>query len=277
MNIRELLNRGAELLSKSSDTPRLDANILLASTLNISRALLMASYPDPVTSTDQERFLQLIKKRAEGYPVSYILGEKEFFGLNFHIEDGVLTPRPDSEVLVEQAIDRVERYNLKTALDMCTGTGCLAISLKDNCSELDVTATDISPIAERVFSINNKKLTKNSVNFIHSNLFNSLKDRKFDIIVTNPPYLTAEETQDRVDDGWKEPVLALDGGEDGLDLIRIIIDEAPLHINSGGYLMIEADPAQMKTMAELMKAKGFTDIETYKDLAGFTRIIVGRV
>lgn len=277
MNIRELINRGAELLNNNSDTPRLDANILLAFTLDMSRASLMAHYPDPVDSSKQEIYLQYITKRAEGYPISYIVGEKEFFGLIYHVEDGVLTPRPDSEVLIEQALRRIEENNFNSVLDMCTGTGCLAISIQHSNLELNVTATDISPIAERVFHINNKKLVENRVNFIHSDLFNSIKEKKFDIIVTNPPYLTAKETTDRVDEGWKEPVLALDGGDDGLDLIRIIIKEAPQHINSGGYLMIEADPAQMDTMGLLMKAHGFTDIETYEDLAGFTRIIVGKI
>ncbi len=276
MTIRDLLNNGAAFLDNYSESPRLDCSILLSHVMGVDRAKLLASYPDPVTEIIQKDFQNYLNLRKDGHPVAYILKEKEFYGYTFYLEVGVLTPRPDTEILVETAINIIEKHKLKTAIDMCTGTGCIAITLKKECKELDIIATDISPIAERVFSKNNNKLLNGEIDFIHSNLFNNLKDRHFDIIVTNPPYLTKKETDDRVDDGWKEPALALDGGDDGLDLIRTIIKEAPGYLNSNGWLLIEAASVQMEDMKTEMENHGYTHISILKDLASLDRIIVGK-
>lgn len=276
MNVRELINRGAKELQKTSESPRLDASLILAHTLNMDRAKLLACYPDSVASDLEEIYCYLIKKRSEGHPVAYILGEKEFFGYTYYVEEGVLTPRPDTEILVETAINLIENNKLKSALDMCTGTGCIAITLKKEITDLKVTATDISPVAERVFSKNNMKLVNGEVNFIHSNLFENLKGSKFDIIVTNPPYLTKDETVERVEGGWKEPALALDGGDDGLDLIRTIIKEAPAHLNKSGWLLIEAGPNQMEIMKKIMEEHSYKEVNIYKDIEERDRIVVGK-
>lgn len=276
MQIRELLQIGTQKLTKISETPKLDSDILLGFILKKSRANLLASYMDSVTPDETNKYLQLLEKRAMGYPVAYILNEKEFYGLTFYVEDGVLTPRPDTEILVETAINLITKFELNNVLDMCTGTGCIAITIKNEIPKINVTAADISPISKRVFEINNAKITNNSVNFIQSNLFTKLNNDKFDIIVTNPPYLTKKETEERVNEGWKEPVLALDGGDDGLDLIREIIQEAPKHLTNNGWLLIEADPGQMENMRSLMYKQSFKDINLYQDLVGLNRIIVGR-
>ncbi|QEN03949.1 peptide chain release factor N(5)-glutamine methyltransferase [Thiospirochaeta perfilievii] len=276
MTIRDLLNYGADSLKNSSESPRLDCSILLAKVMGIDRASLFARYSDIVDDPHIEQFKKFITLRSQGYPVAYILNEKEFYGYTFYLEDGVLTPRPDTEILVETALDLIEKNSLKTGLDMCTGTGCIAITLKKECPKLDIIATDISPISERVFKVNNQKLLNNSINFIHSDLFSNLKDKKFDIIVTNPPYLTKKETEDRVLDGWKEPVLALDGGFDGLDLIHTIIDEAPNYLNNSGWLLIEASSNQMEDMKRSMESAGYKNIHILKDLASLDRIIVGK-
>ncbi|MBN2619122.1 MAG: peptide chain release factor N(5)-glutamine methyltransferase [Spirochaetales bacterium] len=276
MQIRELLQIGTQKLTKISETPKLDSDILLGFILKKSRANLLASYMDSVTPDETNKYLQLLEKRAMGYPVAYILNEKEFYGLTFYVEDGVLTPRPDTEILVETAINLITKFELNNVLDMCTGTGCIAITIKNEIPKINVTAADISPISKRVFEINNAKITNNSVNFIQSNLFTKLNNDKFDIIVTNPPYLTKKETEERVNEGWKEPVLALDGGDDGLDLIREIIQEAPKHLTNNGWLLIEADPGQMENMRSLMYKQSFKDITLYQDLVGLNRIIVGR-
>ena len=276
MNIRSLINRGAEILTKSSESPRLDSNILLSFVLKTDRAKILANYEDHPTQGEIDLFFSYIDKRSKGYPVAYILGEKEFYGYTFYIEDGVLTPRPDTEILVETALNLIDKHNLKSCVDMCTGTGCIALSIKLENPDIDVTATDISPIAERVFKKNCLKLTNNSVKFIHSDLFTNLTNKKFDIIVTNPPYLTKDETDERVDDGWKEPTLALDGGVDGLDLIRDIIEESTSYLNPGGFLIIEAASAQMSEMKIEMSKNSFKSINIFKDLAGMDRIIVGR-
>lgn len=275
MNIRELVNTGAKELEKNSDTPRLDASILLSHTLKMPRAKLLAYYCENIDKEDESSYKELIIKRTKGYPISYILGEKEFYGYNFHIEEGVLTPRPDTEVLVEETISRIKSDGSKTVLDLCTGTGCIGITIKLECPEVDVTCVDISPISEKVFNINNKNLAGGKVNFLHSDLFSNIKDNTYDIIVTNPPYLTTLETDDRMDSGWKEPSLALDGGNDGLDLVRKIIIQSKKYLNPRGWLLIEADPAQMAEIKRVLTEQLFSDISIYKDMPGFDRIIVG--
>ena len=276
MTIRDLLNNGAAFLDNYSETPRLDCSIILSHVMGIDRAKLLASYRDTVSEVIQKDLQNYLNLRKEGHPVAYILKEKEFYGYTFYLEEGVLTPRPDTEILVETAITIIQKNRLKTALDMCTGTGCIAITLKKECHDLDIIATDISPISEKVFNINNKNLLNGEIDFIHSNLFNNLKERHFDIIVTNPPYLTKKETDDRVDDGWKEPALALDGGDDGLDLIRTIIKKAPEFLNKNGWLLIEASSLQMKEMKTEMENSGYKNISIFKDLAARDRIIVGK-
>lgn len=276
MTVRELINLGADQLKTSTESPRLDSSLILAHVLKMDRAKLFACYPDIVNQEQQKIFKELVNKRESGHPVAYILGEKEFFGHTFYVEEGVLTPRPDTEILVETAISLIESNNLKTCIDMCTGTGCVSISIKKAVPSLNMTATDISPIAEKVFKINNKNLTNNEVSFIHSNLYSELKGKKYDIIVTNPPYLTKKETEDRMEDGWKEPELALDGGDDGLDLIRTIIRDGQKYLNNGGWLLIEAGPAQMDEMKKEMQNSSYSNITILKDIEERDRIIVGQ-
>lgn len=263
-------------MSDSSESPRLDSNILLAYILKIDRARLLADYQEVPSKEDQELYFSFIEKRAEGNPVAYIVGEKEFYGHTFYIERGVLTPRPDTEILVETALTIIDKYSLKTCLDMCTGTGCIALTIQLERPDINVLAADISPISEKVFKINNEKLTNNRVKFMHSDLFTKLTGNKFDIIVTNPPYLTKDETDERVNDGWKEPALALDGGDDGLDLIRTIIADSKAFLKPKGWLLIEAASAQMEAMKAEMEKNSFDLIEIFQDLAGMDRIIVGR-
>jgi release factor glutamine methyltransferase len=275
MTVLELLNMGSKTLETVSETPRLDASLILAWSLGVDRAKLFSMYQDSVPSNKESLFLEKNAMRQDGHPVAYILGEKEFFGHNFFVKNGILIPRPDTETLVEGALEIIKQNNLKSVLDMCTGTGCIAISIYLENKNLLVTASDISPISLEVFNINNQKLTNSKISFISSNLFENINS-KFDIIVTNPPYLSSRENNERMDGGWKEPSLALDGGEDGLDIIRIIISDTVNFLNKQGWLLIEAAPWQMDDMATEMKSKGFGNIEFLMDLENRRRVIVGR-
>jgi release factor glutamine methyltransferase len=276
MTVRDALKEGSDYLKNSeTDTAYLDSSLLLSLCMGISKEKLYASFPEKVSMDNYIRYSDLLKKRAAGHPIAYLTGKKEFFGLNFHVEEGVLCPRPDTELLVEKVLSLTENDNtLEDILDLCTGTGCIAISVKVNNNRLNVWASDISPLAESVFSINNFSLANESITFKKSSLFDNIEG-KFDIIVSNPPYLTTEETDQRMDEGWKEPELALDGGKDGLDLIRIIIEEASSHLNDRGYLLIEAHPDQMENMKICMEENSFTDIIILKDLPGLDRVICG--
>ncbi|MBN2659059.1 MAG: peptide chain release factor N(5)-glutamine methyltransferase [Spirochaetales bacterium] len=277
MTVRDVLNEGSGRLNEADiETARLDSSLLLCHCLKMTREKLYASFPDEVPGEALNMFRKLIGMRLDHHPVAYLTGSKEFFGLPFRVEEGVLCPRPDTELLVETALSLTEAdHSLKDVLDLCTGTGCIAVSLKNTDPTLNVSASDISSVAEKVFSINNCTLADGSIKFTKSSLFEKIEGT-FDIIVTNPPYLTTGETDERMDEGWKEPALALDGGEDGLDLIRMIIGAAPGYLNEGGYLLIEAHPAQMESMKVCMERAGFEDIVVLKDLPGLDRVIRGR-
>ncbi len=276
MTVRDALQEGNNLLKNNNiDLSFLECSLLLAESMAITKEKLFASFPDQITDSEYSVYMEYISKRLDGHPIAYILKKKEFFGLQFYIEEGVLCPRPDTELLVETVLSLSENNkNIKSVLDLCTGTGCISISIKANRSDLIISASDISPVSEIIFSKNNTSLVNNSINFTKSSLFEKIEGT-FDIIVTNPPYLTSGETKSRMEEGWKEPKLALDGGEDGLDLIRTIISKAPEYLNKNGLLLIEAHPAQMEAMKKDMMNNGFTDIIILKDLPGLDRVIQG--
>ena len=273
MTVRQaLVNGSAEL--KNSESPWLDASLLLSLVTGMTREKILASYPDPLTDSDYSSFMELIEKRSQGYPVAYITGSREFFGRDYHVREGILCPRPDTEVLIEEALQEIDRRGYSRVHDLCTGSGCIALTLALERPELDVSASDISPTVETVFAINRNALGAERVGFSLGNLLEPIEG-PLDLIATNPPYLTTGETDERMEDSWKEPALALDGGDDGLDLIRIIVPDAADLLRDGGMLMIEADPRQMDSMEELMKNSGFTEIRRICDLAGDERVILG--
>ena len=283
MTFRQALADAAEKLISADilfcDTPMLDASVLLSYAADITREKLFASYPDELPPDVETRFNGLIEKRISGLPVSYIRNLKEFYGRDFYVDESVLVPRPDTEVLVEKALQLLDNQTKtgqtgNAVLDLCTGSSCIAVSLKLERPQLILSASDISEAALKTARRNAENLGAD-INFIKSSLFDAISG-KFDMIVTNPPYLTTEETNSMMSTGWPEPDLALDGGSDGLDLIRIIVKTALDYLNDNSYLLIEAGPQQAEDVAELLKRAGFTDIEITKDLAGRNRLTSGR-
>jgi len=284
MTIREMLAEGkTQLKSSSVDTPALDAELLLGDVLRKSRAELLVHENVPVSETDRERFLSLVSRRKNGECVAYILGRKEFWGLEFSVNPHVLVPRPDTETLVEAALEYLSHRTFGsrrkeshvTLLDLCTGSGALAIALKNERPFLRVSASDISPDALETARLNADRLlghTSDAVRFIQSDLFRNIHDR-FDIIVSNPPYIPSGEISALPPEVRREPQLALDGGGDGLELIRKIIAQAGKHLLPGGVLLLEAASGQMPSISALFKASGFDGIKIYKDLAGMDRVI----
>ncbi|HAK45580.1 MAG TPA: peptide chain release factor N(5)-glutamine methyltransferase [Spirochaeta sp.] len=277
MTFREALSGAAEKLRKAEilfcDTPMLDASVLLAEAADMSREKLFASYPDTVSPEVLAEYEKLLEKRLSGLPVSYIRNRKEFFGREFYVDSSVLVPRPDTEVIIEKALQLLERSS--AVLDLCTGSGCIAATLKLEQPDLSLTASDISKPALTVASRNADALDA-KISFAESNLFENISGR-FDMIVTNPPYLKTGETDGMTTSGWPEPMLALDGGGDGLDLIRIIIITSLDYLNDNGYLLIEAGPQQAEVISALLQDAGFSDIEITHDMAGRNRVTSGRV
>jgi len=277
--IREALAEGTSLLKESrtaSETPFLDALILLSFILNISKEKLLASYPDLLDDSDHAAFINILKKRVKNTPVSYLLNQKEFFGLNFYVDENVLVPRPDSETLVEKALDIIAQSDsIKNVLDLCTGSGALGIALKHTNPNINVSCSDISQDAVKICSKNSKEILGKELNVIQSNLFDKIKG-KFDLIITNPPYLTTQETNDIIKTGWKEPGLALDGGVDGLDFIRKIVDISPDYMNKNAYLLIESSIDQTSKIQTLLDSGQFYNTSINKDLSGRNRVTMGQ-
>jgi release factor glutamine methyltransferase len=204
--------------------------------------------------------------------VAYITHHQEFYALDFYVDSHVLVPRADTEILVETALSYIKPGS--RVLDLCTGSGCIAISIKHTVQEAMVEASDISEDALAVFHRNADAVLSSQIATYKSDLLTSVPG-KFDIIVSNPPYLTCSEVQKMKGDNWPEPSLALAGGDDGLNFIRRIIADARDHLASGGRLLFEADPAQMGAIKLEFEKYKYNDIIIKKDLAWRDRVIAG--
>jgi len=279
MTIREALAEGSAALAAAGiESPGLDASLLLAEVLTVSRSSLMAAASGPLAETQRAAFDQFIKRRLAGECTAYIVGTKEFYGLDFQVTPAVLVPRPDTETLVEAALEQLTMNGQPPrALDLCTGCGAVAIALQHTMPELEVWATDISAAALAVAQANARRLLPDTtIHFCRGDLFDALEQHSpFPIIVSNPPYIPTAEIAGLAPEVRTEPMLALDGGGDGLDIIRKIISRAPEFLCPGGSLLLEADPRQMQRITALLAQAGFTSIQTHKDLSGKERVIGG--
>ena len=281
MTIRQAIAEGTEKIApRWPETPYLDACVILASVLGSTRAKLLASLSDPLPQNAYQAYLRGVSERAAGSPVAYITRHQEFYALDFYVDNRVLVPRADTEILVETALGFVRPGS--RVLDLCTGSGCIAIAIKHTEPEARVEASDISEDALDVFRRNADALLSGQLKgqisgqivTYKSDLLNSVPG-KFDVIVSNPPYLTRSETAKMKSESWPEPVLALDGGEDGLDFIRRIIADATSRLLPGGRLLFEADPAQMDAIKIEFEKYKYNDIIIRKDLAGRDRVVAG--
>jgi release factor glutamine methyltransferase len=293
MTIQETLTKGTALLRGAAiDTPVLDAGLLLAEVLHTDKTGLILHAPETILEEDNEKFQKLTDRRLAGEPIAYILGRKEFRSLDFIVSPDVLVPRPDTETLVEAAIKELTSFhnntNLNTSitvLDLCTGSGAIAIALKNECPSLEVWASDISEAALSIARANCARLLhENAVQFIRADLFQPLQNspvsgssfpKNFTLVVSNPPYVASAEIESLSKEVRREPRLALDGGADGLDLIRKIAGEAVQYLADNGMLLMEADPSQMDTIRDILLNNGFNDVRLYKDLADQNRVIGG--
>ncbi|RKX89781.1 MAG: peptide chain release factor N(5)-glutamine methyltransferase [Spirochaetes bacterium] len=275
MTIREALREGWSALTGSdTETPQLDTSLLLSHACGISREKLYMDLPEELDEKRLELFRANMKRRISGEPVAWIIGNKEFWGLDFKVGPGVLCPRPDSEILIESALEIMGKKKSGSLHDCCTGPGTLALTLASERPSWDISASDISVQAADFFKANNQKLTGSRVRYTHSDLMNGINET-FDVIVSNPPYLTPVEMGDKVALGWKEPGLALDGGGiDGLNLIRRLIPRISDHLNSRAAVLIEADPLQMPIIKQILSDAGFVRITFRQDLAGRNRIVI---
>lgn len=265
VNICDVLNKGRSLL-KRNDIDEREARLLLAFSLDVSQNDLIK-----ILEIDEKQFghyLTILEKRISGMPYAYITGHKEFMKLDFIVNNNVLIPRDDTEILVEEAIKK----DKKNILDMCTGSGAIAISLAKYVSQSNVTACDISNDALDVAK-QNAKLNNVEVKFICSDLFKNIEG-KFDMIVSNPPYIPRNDIEDLQIEVKNEPYIALDGGEDGLLFYKKIIDEAKNYLTDDGVLMFEIGYDQAQSVSKLLKDNNYKNIYVIKDLGENDRVVV---
>lgn len=280
MTIKELLNQGVIMLKNENiDGPKVKARVLLQYVLKKPREYLIIYDRNEVTPVQRENYIKVIRRLLEGEPLQYIIGRQEFMKLNFLVNKDVLIPRQDTEILVEEVINIAEKIPNPVILDLCTGSGAIAVSLAKYIKNSKIYASDISKNALRL-ARENAKLNGvlNNIEFIESNLFDKIKDLKFDIIVSNPPYIRTDEIKTLNIDVRNEPKLALDGGKDGLDFYKKITENAFQYLNRQGYLCFEIGYDQKIDVLNIIKKQG-RYIETYskKDLCQNDRVIVTRI
>ncbi|MDP2805997.1 MAG: peptide chain release factor N(5)-glutamine methyltransferase [Gallionellaceae bacterium] len=263
-------------LELDASEARIEVQMLLQRVLKVGRAYLFAHPERILNKSEVHDYIELFERRRAGEPMAYLLGEREFFGLNLKVTSATLIPRPDTELLVEQVLERIHIANSKI-LDMGTGSGAIALALAHQRSEVSVWACDASIAALTVARENAKKLAINNVQFVESNWFSALSGQHFDVIVSNPPYIAAEDIHLSQGDVRFEPLSALASGVDGLDDIRHIVQHAGAHLNEGGWLLLEHGYDQSERVRELLIHAGFAEVFSARDLSDIERCSGGKL
>ena len=282
MKIKEVIEEGKNVLSKNN----IEDNViitreLLAFVLGVEKQYLVIHLSDELNAEDYIKFKENINKLINGKPLQYITNNQEFMGLNFFVNENVLIPQPDTEIIVEETLKKCKELLLKNGkiriLDLCTGSGAIAVFLSNFLGdEAEVFASDISTKALEVAKYNNGKNNTN-VRFIESNLFENIQEQKFDIIVSNPPYIRSDVINKLSKQVQNEPHLALDGGEDGLKFYKKIIEQSCNYIENG-YLILEIGYDQKEDVENLLKEnKNYSEIKTIQDLSGNDRCVIAKV
>jgi len=309
--IRDAIECGLRMLGESSSTPRLDIDLILCKIMDLDRIKLMMSYNKVMTEMEIKEFGMMVDQRMKKKPIAYIINEKEFMGLNFYVNESVLIPRPDTEIIVEEVLSIIDQISFEKGdigsiptkyvvgddglkatdtrktvriMDMCLGSGAIALSIgKLSDKKLEICGVDISKEAIEIAGINRKRLgVESDIKFIESDLFSNAEldfyKGKLDILVSNPPYIENAVIPTLESDVRDyEPMLALAGGEDGTDFYVSIIESAPRYLKIGGWLIFESGHDQADKIKSYMKEFGFEDIYYKQDLQGFNRMVAGRL
>lgn len=274
-SLKGLLTDGAKMLTQAGiDEAELDAGYILEYITGLNSAQYFIHSEDIIEKNKAEEFFRLIERRSKRIPLSYVIGTRDFFGLTFKVDENVLIPEQETELLVEEVIKHSEG---KSVLDMCTGSGCIAISIALFGKPSKVAASDISEKALEVARENAKSLKAGEISFIQGDMFENVTD-KFDIIVSNPPYIETGEIDELMPEVRDYiPRLALDGDIDGLKFYRIISKEAVKKLNKNGRIFYEIGYNQSRAVASILLENGFTDVKIMKDYSGLDRIVMAKL
>lgn len=280
MTIKQAITKGVAIFKlENISTPKIKARLLLQYVLKKSRQYIIVYDNQVLTKNQEEEYLKYIDLIKQGNPIEHITHQKEFMKLNFYVDENVLIPRADTEILVEEVIKIAKKINAKKILDLCTGSGAIAISLAKYLENIQITALDISKKALDIAKVNSKNnQVQDKITFIESNLFENLGIEKYDIIVSNPPYIKTSELQKLDRMVTKEPKIALDGGENGLIFYEKILDKGYEYLKYGGYICLEIGYDQKEDVINIVNnKKQYIDTYCKKDLYDNDRIIITKV
>ncbi|MEA3313722.1 MAG: peptide chain release factor N(5)-glutamine methyltransferase [Caldisericota bacterium] len=271
MDVKSLVLFGQKSLNNITDTPRLESELLLSYVLKMGREKILSNLAKDVLLADEENFKLLVKKRQSGYPFSYITNHKAFMGLDFFVREGILIPRPETEMLVEEAI-KISNGEAKYVLDIGTGTGCIILSFLYYNYKSSGLGIDVSDVAIETAKKNALQFDLyDRVDFVRKDYNELTFDEEFDIVISNPPYVKKKNCKNL----YFEPTNALDGGNDGFNFYPSLIEKSYKFLKKEGVLIIEIDDGIEHAIRNEMEKTGYKDIKILKDLAGFYRIAGG--
>ncbi|OGS94078.1 MAG: protein-(glutamine-N5) methyltransferase, release factor-specific [Gallionellales bacterium RIFCSPLOWO2_02_FULL_57_47] len=262
-------------MNLDSGSARIEVQCLLQAVLQANRAWLLTHPEHQLDDQQYARYAALFERRLLGEPVAYLLGEREFYGLNFKVSPATLIPRPDTELLVDLALQHIPQQGRCRVLDLGTGSGAIALSIAHARPNAEVVAVDTSTAALEIAQLNAQRLDLKSARFLQGDWFSALHDERFDIVVSNPPYIAAGDAHLARGDVRFEPRSALVSGAEGLDDIRRITAQAKAHLNPDGWLLFEHGYDQAAQVRALLQQAGFTAVFSARDLAGIERVSGG--
>lgn len=276
MTIKQAILQAAEAFEKAGvPDPRIDAELILCHLTGLDRMSMLMQGATALTKEQEQRFSSLLLSRTRREPLQYLLGTQYFYGLPFQVDSRVLIPRQETETLCEWGISHLRRLANPRALDLCTGSGAIAVTLKHECPHAAVTAADLSTDALEVASAN-ARLNHADVRFAQGDLWEPVQNETFDLILSNPPYIPTLDCNTLQHEVMQEPRMALDGGADGLDFYRRIAQGAPMRLSPAGLIAVEVGIGEAQDVAVLFENAGLCDVQIINDLYGVERIVSAR-
>ncbi len=282
MKIKDIINYGVAMI-KNTESPSLETQMMIAKVIEKDRLYIMLNLEEDIDESKVEIIKTMIDKRKSSYPLQYILGEREFWGMDFKVSEGVLIPRQDTEILIEETLkklkDNKHKSNLK-GFEIGVGSGIISITLLKEIETLTMIGVDIN---DKAIELTKANALKHEVNdrlcILKSNLFEKInKENQFDFILSNPPYIETKVIDSLQEDiKQHEPKLALDGGEDGLDFYRAIIEQSKSYISPEGFIAFEIGYNQAEAVKKIFVENGYPNVTIAKDLAGFDRVVIGMI